>query len=129
MANKRRQKVCEITENEAVKEFEERLAIEDYKKDIPEYYNAMEMAISALEEVQQYRELGTVEELREAREKQRAKKPLLRLCGDCHRDCVDCDRYEDRCPNCNGGLYVECGKPHEYCPNCGQAIDWSEASD
>lgn len=45
-----------MTEQEAIKEFEERLAIEDYKKDIPEYYKAMEVAISAIEEIQQYRE-------------------------------------------------------------------------
>ncbi len=32
--------------------------------------DAFGMAISALEEIQQYRALGTVEELREAREKQ-----------------------------------------------------------
>ncbi len=61
-----------------------------------------------------------------ALEKQIPKKPLLRLCGDCQRDCVDCDRYEDRCPTCNGGLYVESGKPYEYCPNCGQKLDWRE---
>ncbi len=54
-----------MTDNEAIKEFEERLSIEGYKKYIPEYYAAMETAISALEEIQQYRALGTVEELRE----------------------------------------------------------------
>lgn len=52
-----------MTENEAIKQFEERLSIKDYREKIPEYYEAMEIAISALEEVQQYRELGTVEEL------------------------------------------------------------------
>lgn len=37
---------------------------------------ACKVAIKALEEVQQYRAIGTVEECREATEKQRAKKPL-----------------------------------------------------
>ena len=36
---------------------------------------ALDMSIQALEEVEQYRALGTVEELKEAREKQVAKKP------------------------------------------------------
>lgn len=37
--------------------------------------NAHRMAIHALEEIQQYRAIGTVEECREAVEKQKAKKP------------------------------------------------------
>lgn len=61
-----------------------------------------------------------------ALEKQIPKKPLKRLCGDCQRDCINCDRYEDRCPNCNGSLYIECGEPHKHCPHCGQKIDWEE---
>ena len=36
------------------------------------------MAIQALEEVEQYKALGTVEELKEAREKQVAKKPIVK---------------------------------------------------
>ena len=37
----------------------------------------MKMAIQALEEIQQYREIGTVEECREASEKQKSKKMRL----------------------------------------------------
>ena len=51
-----------MTEQEAIKEFEERLAIADFKDDIPEYYEAMELAVKSLEEIQQYRAIGTVEE-------------------------------------------------------------------
>ena len=40
----------------------------------PEDY-AIEEAIKALKEIQQYREIGTVEECREAAEKQKPKKP------------------------------------------------------
>ncbi len=90
-----------MTEQEAIKEFQERLAIEDYKKDIPEYYAAMEMAVSSLSEIQQYRALGTVEELREARERQIPKK------------------MKDRCPYC-GTPIKRC---YFNCPGCGQAID------
>ena len=40
---------------------------------------ALEMAITALKEVQQYREIGTVKECREAREKQTPNKPKRRV--------------------------------------------------
>lgn len=43
----------------------------------PEDY-AIEEAIKALKEIQQYREIGTVEECRGAVEKQKPKKPLLK---------------------------------------------------
>ena len=41
-----------------------------------DYYKANEMAIQALEEVQQYRSIGTLEECREAVDKQKADKEL-----------------------------------------------------
>lgn len=68
-----------------------------------------------LQEIQQYRAIGTAGECREAMERQREKKPVK-------------DKYNrDCCPDCGwivcqdeyGGRYL----PH--CENCGQAIDWS----
>lgn len=50
--------------DEAIKQFKERLEIPDYKTQIPEYYEAMELAIKVFEEIQQYRELGAVEEIK-----------------------------------------------------------------
>ena len=38
-----------MTNKEAIEQFKERLAVTDYRKDIPEYYEAMETAIEALE--------------------------------------------------------------------------------
>ena len=38
-----------MTNKEAIEQFKERLAITDYRKQIPEYYEAIEMAIAALE--------------------------------------------------------------------------------
>lgn len=46
-----------MTEQEAIKQFKERLSIEDYKENIPEYYEAMELAVKSLQEIQHYREL------------------------------------------------------------------------
>ena len=43
-----------------------------------EFADALAESIKALEEVKQYREIGTVEECREAVEKQKPKKPLLK---------------------------------------------------
>ena len=73
---------------------------------------AHKIAISALKEIQQYREIGTVEDCREAVEKQKPKKP--------HRN------YKKF-----SGLWCKCGwylgqkqcLDIKYCPNCGQAID------
>ena len=74
--------------------------------------DCIDYAISALKEIQQYREIGTVEECREAMEKQKPKKP--------HRN------YKKF-----SGLWCKCGwylgqkqcLDIKYCPNCGQAID------
>ena len=80
----------------------------------PEDY-AIEEAIKALEEIQQYREIGTVEECREAVEKQKAKNPVK-------------DKYHHNCcPNCGWIVSGEGGYGEEFCPhceNCGQAIRW-----
>lgn len=38
-----------MTYQEAIQQFKERLAIQDYKEQIPEYYEAMEPAVKALE--------------------------------------------------------------------------------
>lgn len=106
-----------MTAEEAIKEFKDRIELgkKEYLKDIPEYIEALDMAIEALVEVEQYRALGTVEELKEAKEKQIAKKPESK------------QRFADLwlgvCPSCTAnGVNSEMG----YCDKCGQAIDWSE---
>ncbi len=114
-----------MTENEAIKRLKYRIAT---ATDIAgkgvdgNAYEDMEIAIKALEEIQQYLELGTVEELREAIEKQRAKKPDYE--GDGYADGkLVYDTWI--CPNCEKHYEVDYDD-YEYCPNCGQAIDWSE---
>ena len=79
-------------------------------------HKAFDMAIQALEEVEQYRALGTVEELKEAREKQVAKKPLADSYGE-----IGMGFLVPICPNCRKP--VEEGEHH--C-ECGQALKWSE---
>ena len=78
-------------------------------------------AIIALKEVQRYREIGTVEECREAVKKQKPKEPTV--LKQQHSDSYNC-------PKCGRSLILKCGtdwfggQHHKSCPNCGQAIQW-----
>lgn len=87
---------------------------------------ARDMAISALEEVQQYRDIGTVEECREARERQRAKKPNIYGDGYDDEGKIIYDMYD--CPNCDKSYELDY-EEYDFCPNCGQAIDWGEETE
>lgn len=105
-----------MTENEVLIKTPEE-AIETIKSNMPTsgyqmLRESLDMAIEALKEIQQYHEIGTVKECREAVEKQKPKKP--------HRN------YKKF-----SGLWCKCGwylgqkqcLDIKYCPNCGQAID------
>ena len=92
----------------------------------PEDY-AIEEAITALKEVQQYREIGTVEECREAREKQKPKAPKDELkinpVIDCNGAYVDADTTVYLlCPNCGEMVGID-ENVDKFCRECGQAID------
>lgn len=75
-----------MTENEAIREFQN---IRPHSGMIPvRMAEAVDTAIQALEEVQQYRAIGTVEECREAVEKQTAiSREIIEgkyFCPKCH---------------------------------------------
>lgn len=73
-------------------------------------------AISALKEVQQYREIGTVEECREAREKQMPKAP---------KDSLKIEPVIDE-----NGAYVDADTTvYILCPNCGELVGMDEDID
>ena len=91
---------------------------------------ALDMSIQALEEVEQYRALGTVEELKEAMEKQVAKK-VFRQKGECYAKTIDGKEYHEQilvCPNCHRAIKrTEALDVH--CKYCGQALKWGEEDD
>lgn len=74
-------------------------------------FEALRIAISAMQELQEYKQLGTLEEVREAVEKQKRKKP-----------CASNRCYV--CPHC--GLVASLKIKHNYCDACGQRILWEE---
>lgn len=85
----------------------------------PEDY-AIEEAITALKEVQQYREVGTVEECREAVEKQTQKKCAIDSCPDhTHYKCPSCGQIE---LSIYKHGFPRLGRITKYCENCGQAL-------
>ena len=71
--------------------------------------NFVEYCTKAIKEIHKYRAIGTVEECREAVEKQKPKKPILRN---------DNGRLRKACPVC-GCFFSPLSRS---CPKCGQAI-------
>lgn len=85
-----------MANKEAIEQLRERLAITDYRQQIPEYYEAIELAVEALE-------------------KQAPKKPIRM-----YRE-VTSRLKAWRCPSCGD---IWCNK-HNYCYSCGQRLDWN----
>lgn len=113
-----------ITENEAIARIIDHFDVHHHdNRPHPLLDEAVDMAIKALEEVQQYRAICTVEQCREAVGKQTAKKPTL----------IDYKKYANFvdnahflrdaywCPNCK--RVVRSGS---FCDGCGQKLDWSD---
>lgn len=119
-----------MTENEAIKEIEHEVCNEKGKVKL--CYDkcmygkekcAYSVAIRALQEIQQYRSIGTVEDCRAAMEKQTLKTPNIYGDGYDNEGNMIYDMYE--CPCC-GTKYEIDYDDYKYCPECGQAIDRSD---
>lgn len=95
-----------MTESEAIRRIKECRNTPSFQ---PWFYmnEALNMAITALEEIQEYRAIGTVSEFRELKEKATAIKALG-------------SRYSWDCPCC-GTFHSTNGK---YCSECGQAVEF-----
>lgn len=105
-----------MTENDAKEYLEDMLTEGQYIGDeivARDDEEAIRLAISALEEIQQYQAIGTVEECREARGRKKARKPVTYQ-GTNRADCPVC-----------GNTVRGIGKPFgNYCSRCGQKLDW-----
>ena len=71
----------------------------------------------------QYEDIGTLEEVREASEKQMPKGPIYEGDGYAPDGTFVWDEW--LCPCCGSRFEVEY-EEHDYCPNCGQKINWGE---
>ena len=108
-------------------------AIETIKSNMPTsgyqiLRESLNMAITALKEIQQYREIGTVEECREAVEKQKPKAPKdsikIKPVIDENGAYVDADvTVYLLCPNCGEMVGID-ENVDKFCHECGQAIRW-----
>lgn len=99
-----------------------------------------ETALSAMQELQQYRQIGTAEECREARERQQAipaRKTTIFEGGDAEKLVAKgLPNFETfKCPKCGRSvaertvartLHPDGYIKHKFCRNCGQAIDWGD---
>lgn len=100
-----------MTENEAIKKLnmlDEALNFQ--RADADESSCALQMAIQALEEIRQYRAIGTVEEFKALKEKTEQKKVVYQIDGNGHK--------HEKCPAC--GSFHVFGK---HCTECGQALE------
>lgn len=103
-----------------------RKIMQTYKKEFgnidPAITDLYKTTINALKKIQQYRSIGTVEECREAMEKQKAKALLV---GNWNRQRGKYNLRHVRLPDCGKSyniVYNDC----DYCPECGQAFDRSD---
>ena len=123
-----------MTENEVLIKTPEE-AIETIKSNMPTsgYHmlrESLDMAIIALKEIQQYREIGTVEECREAVDKQKPKAPKdslkIKPVIDENGSYVDADvTVYLLCQNCGEMVGID-ENVDKFCHECGQAIQWDE---
>lgn len=129
-----------MTENEALKELNVCIGNCVY---IGCGAEAMHEAIKALNEIQKYHSIGTVEECREAKERHRVKKPILCMnevsgmfvdYADGHGECKTQMNNWWRCPCCNEVVgqrvivhkHIHDQRKKNFCEKCGQAISWEK---
>ena len=137
-----------MTPEEAIEILEEVKELDDTMYAYsPAYMNALDMAISSLKGIQQYREIGTVEECKEMAviaNKKTNPDELAKIIVEWIQynkigtveECREAvEKQKPKKPHRNykkfSGLWCKCGwylgqkqcLDIKYCPNCGQAID------
>lgn len=114
-----------MTENEAIEILDGKT-----RKQVLYQYEALDrpyiiaqaeyIAIKALQEIQQYRKVGTVKECKAAVEKQKAQAPHIWGDGTDSQGQIIYDMYD--CPNCGQSYEIDYDD-YNYCPECGQRIE------
>lgn len=122
-----RAKICDKCGKEHDQLAEWLKEVQQYRKiGTVEYFEKLKLADNGtiwglIDEYVDYKNIGTVEECREAVEKQKPKEPTV--LKQQHSDFYNC-------PKCGRNLILKCGtdwfggQHYKSCPNCGQAIRW-----
>ena len=103
-----------MKEIEAQKIIERDLNIMIANKALPDSIEAVKVAIATLEEIQQYRAIGTVEEFKALKEKSEPKKGIPYSSVKNHKFV--------ECPNCHKDMDLY----YDFCQYCAQAVDWGK---
>ena len=113
-----------MTESEAIKRIKECRNTPNFQPYI--YMNeALNMAIKALEEVQKYRVIGTLEECGAAAVKQTAKKPIFNHNLSDTLSIFHCECGNKIKVSHDIGIMINNNAPI-YCSKCGCWFDWSD---
>lgn len=108
-----------MTKNEAIEKLNMlNDALNEQRFDADESSGALQMAIEALEEIQQYHAIGTPEEFQALKNRLSAKKVSLRHVRKF--DGFD----EGECPTCGESVSRDFDGTDIFCPECGQKLDW-----
>ena len=130
-----------MTENEAIRDLQ--YLIEEYSAYPPETgvsatIGSLQYCISVLKEIQQYREIGTVEQVRNQKHNLEMAYKIIsdyEAIGTVEECREAVEKQKPKKPHRNykkfSGLWCKCGwylgqkqcLDIKYCPNCGQAID------
>lgn len=141
-----------MTDNEAIARIRDHFEVHHHdNRPHPLLDKAVKMAIKALEEVQQYREIGALEELKQAQKYVRLSKnhgtigQVIDVCAEYEEigtveECRDAvERLKAKrpdggrdidgkdyliCPNCCA-IVADGEWTAKFCPDCGQKLDWS----
>lgn len=118
-----------MTENEAKWEYcraidlIKQIKTEETHERYIDRHKAFKLAIEALEEIQRYQLIGTMDECRAAVERMKPKEAIM------HKNPIEGADDLPVCPNCNTimvrteifGRTID-----EHCVSCRQALDWGE---
>lgn len=114
-----------MTVNEAVKILEERYLTMSMCRDIEQCKRnnqAISSAITSLQEIQQYRAIGTVDECRDAMERYRKRKPIILSEQSTESEGKLYVAKYFKCPTCGNTSTYFGGLPNN-CHNCGQSLE------